>query len=866
MSKITTSLCKGWSFRRAGESIDHLRPARAVPTEVFLDLLEHKLIPDPFVKKNELDVQWVGEEDWVYSLNFASPEAKGKTSEIVFEGLDTYATVTLNGTEILKSSNMFTPYRVDVTELLKKGGENNLTILFESAFLKGKKVKEQWPNFHWGCWNGDPSRLAVRKAQYHYGWDWGPTLLTCGPWKPIYLETFTSRIDELYFKVEVAVSLKKATVFATADIVGWAKEVVFTLTSPDGKKIKSAKADVEDGKAHAKIIVDDPELWYPQGYGKQPLYKLSAVLDGDADEASKRLGLRRARVVQRPLEDAPGLTFFFEVNDLPIWVAGSNWIPADNFLTRLDEQKYRRWLELVKEGRQVMVRVWGGGIPEHDCFYDICDELGLMVWQDFGFGCGNYPAMIPEFRESVALEATAIVKRLRHHPSIVIYAGNNEDYSYMWSIEGHLGYNPNDKDPENWLKTLFPARYIYEKILPETVRTHSPNTEYHPGSPYGTPERPDGGVMIVGDAHQWNVWHGTQEPYQNFDKLAGRFVSEFGMEAFPDIRTIDSYLPKDNTERHPFSETVEFHNKADGAERRIALYLAENMTFEHEPFEAYIYSTQLMQSEALSTAYRAWRRNWKGTGKEFTSGAIVWQINDCWPVTSWAIVDYYYRPKIAYYSIKRELAPIVIGSKRAEVKTPRDKYTNVHIDIEHRLAVWISSFLLEEKQGPYKLVAKAFDVGSGNLLESTILKEDFSIPANSSTELVDATLPGWNGKRDGNLDVVVALYLLDKDGRHVARHVSWPDPLKYVKVSRRPGIGALVWRGNVKVRAEKPVKGLVLVNPHAEKWEDQGVDLVPGEIVEIGGKGLTKGRVECRFYGGGETGVDLECVEAENFE
>jgi beta-mannosidase len=435
----------------------------------------------------------------------------------------------------------------------------------------------------------------------------------------------------------------------------------------------------------------------------------------------------------------------------------------------------------------------------------------------------------------------------------------------MWGIEGHLGYDPNDTNPENWLKTLFPARYIYEKILPEAVTVYSPGTEYHRGSPYGNPERPDGAVMIVGDVHQWNVWHGTQEPYQNFDQLAGRFVSEFGMEAFPDIKTLESFLPEDASEHHAFSSTVEFHNKATGAERRLALYLAENLNYEHKPLEAYIYSTQLLQSEALSTAYQAWRRNWKGPGKEYTSGALVWQINDCWPVTSWAIVDYYFRPKMAYYTIKRALAPIVLGSKRAEIKTPRDKYTNAHVAISHRIAVWVSSFLLEDKTGPYKLVAKAFHVTTGKQLQSVTLKEEFSLPPNRSTELVDVILPGWNGRADGNLEVVVALYLLDKDGRHVARHVSWPEPLKYVKVNKNPGIGALVWRGAVKVRAEKPVKGLVLFGGEHAQWEDQGMDLVPGEIVEVGARGVKLGHVGCRFYGGGEKGLDTSCVEAENF-
>jgi len=437
----------------------------------------------------------------------------------------------------------------------------------------------------------------------------------------------------------------------------------------------------------------------------------------------------------------------------------------------------------------------------------------------------------------------------------------------MWGFPGRLGYKADDKNPDNWLKTQFPARYIYEKILPEAVEAHSPGTEYHRGSPYGSPDRPDGWDLTVGDVHQWNVWHGTQEPYQNFDKLAGRFVSEFGMEAFPDIKTIESFLTSDDTERHAFSATVEFHNKAAGAERRIATYLAENMTFELEPLEAYIYATQLMQAEALSNAYRAWRRNWRGPGRELTSGALVWQINDCWPVTSWAIVDYYFRPKIAYFAIKRELAPIVLGCKRYTVKTTKDPYTGAYIEISHRIDVWASSFLLKEL-GPFKLVAKSFHPTSGQLLESRTLEQGFALLPNRSTELSCLSgfpLPGWNGERDGNLEVVVALYLLDADGRHVARTVSWPEPLKHVKVSKDPGLGALVWRGTAKVRADLPVKGLVLSSDEGE-WDDQGIDLVPGEIVEVKVTNLGKSAVRARFYGGDARGVGISCVEAESWE
>ncbi|KAI5785807.1 putative beta-mannosidase B [Geopyxis carbonaria] len=861
----TTPLATGWTFRNAKSSESH--SVARVPSEIFVDLLAHSLIPDPFVGKNERAVQWVGEEDWVYEVTFPTPAAataSGQTTtHLVFEGLDTYATVTLNGKVVLKCDNMFTPQRVNVGDVLKgEGEENRLSVLFESAYLKGRKIVEKWPEFAWGCWNGDKSRLAVRKAQYHYGWDWGPMLMSAGPWRPVYLESYIDRIEDLYFTAEVSDDLSSATVKVTAEVEGDAEKIILCISSPKGKDHVST-VDVKDGKATTTFTVKKPALWYPHGYGEQPLYTVRALIDSDISIAqqSKRMGLRRACVVQRPLKDVKGSCFFFEINNIPMWCGGSNWIPADNFLTRVTEDKYRRWLELVKDGRQVMVRVWAGGIYEDDKFYDICDELGLMVWQDFAFGCGNYPAMIPEFRESVRKEATVNVKRLRHHPSIVIYAGNNEDYSYMWGEPNKLGYDAADTNPENWLKTQFPARYIYEKILPEVVAEHSPLTEYHRGSPYGNEARPDGGDYTIGDTHQWNVWHGTQEPYQDWDKLSARFVSEFGMASFPSIEAIDSFLtPETLSERNAFSSTVEHHNKADGAERRIALYLAENITFRPTPLEAYIYSTQLMQSDALTSAYRTWRRNWQGPGKELTSGALVWQINDCWPVTSWAIVDSLFRPKLAYFGIKRELAPIILGARRTVVVTPADKYTAAHTKTEHKLQVWMSSFLPHPSDETYKLVAKSFHANTGELLAEDVVAESIPAPHNRAIELADVLLPGWTSRGpadDSHLAIVTALYLLPSASSTaaladaVARTISWPDPLKHVPLSRSPGLGALHWQGKVKVRTQRPVKGLQLLADGEVQWEDNGVDVVPGEVVEVGVTGLDKvgGAVGVRFLG-----------------
>ncbi|KAL1968698.1 hypothetical protein VTN77DRAFT_1524 [Rasamsonia byssochlamydoides] len=847
---VVIPLNENWHFKEAAD--DTWLPVSQFPTNIHLDLLYHKKIPDPFWGQNESEVQWVGEKVWLYRTEFDSPATIPKDHKVVlsFEGLDTFATVVLNGTEILKSDNMFIPRRVTVTDKINAGSKNTLEITFDSAWIVGKKLQEQFPDHKWGCWNGDASRLVVRKAQYHYGWDWGPTLLTAGPWRPVYLEIYSSRIEDLYFTTKVADSLDSAQIVAKADVEGTGSSVTFEL-SLDGQTVQTAAAEVADGHAETVLHVEKPQLWYPATYGKQPLYQLKATLHQDGrelDVLSKRLGIRKAVLVQRAVKDAPGSSFFFEINNIPVFCGGSNWIPADCFIPRITKERYRSWLKLVRDGNQIMMRVWGGGIYEEDAFYDAADELGILLWQDFMFACGNYPASIPAFRELVKEEAIANVKRLRHHPSIAIYAGNNEDYQYQESE--NLEYDPDNKDPDSWLKTNFPARYIYEKILVDVTKELVPDTYYHFGSPYGGKDTRD---ATVGDIHQWNVWHGSQERYQMFDKLSGRFVSEFGMEAFPNIKTIESFTTPE--ERYAQSSTMDFHNKATGHEKRLAGYLAENFDFSTRPLKQYIYITQLMQAECLSAAYRYWRRNWKGPGKEYTSGALVWQINDCWPVISWSIIDHTLRPKLAYHAVKQSLAPLTIGIKReVHYSHPKDKYTRVYISREHRVYVWGSNFLLHKVDAT--LHVKAFDVVDGK----KIYDRDHgrvTLEANRSTELGHFQLPmGENNKVDDDPNrVVVAVYLLDSDGKRLARFISWPDVLKYVKLQNPKRLTVETSENSVSVSADVPVKGVTLEKDGVE-FEDNLFDLVPEDTVSVKARGLRPGQddVTVHFYLPGREG------------
>ncbi|EAA35570.1 glycoside hydrolase family 2 protein [Neurospora crassa] len=842
---------KNWRFKQADKEHSKFLPVAQFPTNVHLDLLHHGLIPDPFIGKNELDVQWVGEAQWTYKTTFkgASVPENGK-AVLAFDGLDTFATVKLNGSTILEADNMFIPERVEVTSLLKED-DNELVIDFDSAYLRGWKLVEKYPDHKWGCWNGDNSRLAVRKAQYHWGWDWGPTLLTCGPWRPINLEIFESRLADLNIQSTVPEDLKSADIEVTAEVEGKADKVRFDI-SLDGTQVASETVQVSSGKATGSFTLENPSLWYPIRYGKQPLYQVKATLvsgDSEEDEVEKRVGLRRAELIQRPLKGQPGKSFFFQVNNIPLYCGGSDWIPADNFIPRITKERYHDWIKLVADGNQFMIRVWGGGIYEEQAFYDACDELGILVWQDFMFGCGNYPAW-PALLESIKREAYENVKLLRHHPSIVIWAGNNEDYQYQESV--NLTYKYEDKNADNWLKTDFPARYIYEKILPNVCSELIPSTYYHPGSPWG--DGVDTHDPTVGDIHQWNVWHGTQEKWQNFDKLGGRFVSEFGMQAFPNVKTIDAYLPlgKSDPDRYPQSSTVDFHNKADGHERRIALYLVENMRYGPDPLEQFVYATQLMQGECLASAYRLWKRQWKGPGREYCGGALVWQINDCWPVTSWSIADYYLRPKMAYFTVKREMAPVSIGITRTEHRHPRDRYTRVNVDVSTKVEVWASNLTLEDLE--VDCLVKAWDVETGEQTFNEMVVERVTLPENRSTEIDAREVPIIaGGGKNQEKRTVVAAYLFDRDGKQIARYVNWPEPLKYLHLQKPKELKVVLSEDGtaVEISAEVPIKGLVVeTEDDSVVFEDNLVDIVPNEVVRIGVKGATKEtKLEARYLG-----------------
>ena len=608
-----------------------------VPGCVHLDLMEAGRMPDPFYGLNELDVQWVEGEDWLYSRGFRCPAGllQAERVELVCEGLDTFATVFLNGRKVGRAEDMFHSWRWDVTGLLRSG-QNRLLVFFESP----KRVARALEKKHGPLPSSfESARPYVRKEQCATGFDWAPRLNSCGIWRPIYLHAYEgARIADVYAPVDwsdakrpvinlqVEVDAVRAGEVALIAELGGAGSVE---TVEFGGRVKKGSNILR-----ADIAVRDPQLWWPAGQGPQNLYDLrvGGAMDGKAlDKRTMKTGLRRVEL--RREKDEDGESFVICVNDRPVFCKGANWVPADSFLPRLTHQRYEDLIGRAVRANMNMLRVWGGGIYETDEFYETCDRLGVMVWQDFMFACACYPDKLDPFMDGVRSEAEENVQRLRNHPSLVLWCGNNEN---------HLGCHSWWGKPEGpW------GGKIYHELLPDVCKKLDPQRPYWPGSPYGGEDPNSTGV---GDQHCWEVWHGwkSAEAYGDF---GGRFVSEFGMQAPPSVETIHRYVPA--AERHMQSRTMTHHNKAELGTERLYRYLAEYFRVPAD-FEDCVYLMQLVQGEVVKVGVEHWRAR-----KFRTAGTLFWQHNDCWPATSWSCVDYGGRPKALYYYAKRFFAPVL---------------------------------------------------------------------------------------------------------------------------------------------------------------------------------------------------------------
>ncbi|KAJ7733298.1 glycoside hydrolase superfamily [Mycena metata] len=773
-----------------------------------------------------------------------------------------------NGAKILAADNMFQTHIVPL-ELSSLKQQNTLLLHFKSALLLAKELEAQ---------------MGV--AQYDWRWDWGPELMTCGPYRPITLKTYTARIKDVQAHALLsAANAPSLTVDVTLDGSPSAgSSFRITLASLDGKVLKTADVAASTsviGGAVSWDLSGVVEPWWPVGYGAQPLYNVSVSLvyipassswqqqsqaEAILDEKTTRVGFRRVALIQEPLAEADqygtGTTFLFEVNGVRIFMG----VPADNLLTTISPERYRAWLTLLRDGNQNMVRLWGGGVYEPDVFYDTCDELGILVWQDFQFACGVYPAH-EAFVASVRKEAEDNVRRLRHHPSLALFCGNNEDYQMVlqWG---------DVKD--------FPAIKIYEEVLPDVVSAltgpHAP-IPYHRGSPYGG-KGWDTADPTVGDGHQWNVWGGKEFPWQDYVKLGGRTrpPSEFGIPSHPEMKMIEYWMDGAGAEaRHAQSALMAQHCRAGSFERRLAILMNEGFRVT-EDLETYVYNTRLMAAEAVGYAYQVWRRKWGGRGKEYTAGVLVWQLNDCWPVTSWAIADYFLRPKPVYFTIKRQLETYSVGimrtvrKNRANDRPPQYyEYGNFQ-SYGATLEIWGTNSSLTPRAATLEL--HCVDLKSRWTHTET---HAVTLLPNQATELLALPCPGppqdvatapptGDAQFTSTHSVVVGARLLDghgdgETGKVLARYADWPQPYRFIEPAllSQPGLDVKIDRatGEVRVSAERPVKGLWLSATSDDekegkeevKWSDNALDVMPGDPQVVFVHGLGEREVGASWLG-----------------
>jgi len=635
------SLTGQWEFRKKNEV--EWMPAQ-VPGGVHTDLLALGRIPDPFIGDNEKQVQWVAESDWEYQRQFTvEPEILEQAHIwLVCDGLDTLAAVSLNGSLLGTTQNMFRQYRWDVKDLLK-AGENDIHIVFDSpvCFITAMQNKRSL--------QGVPHSIAggpyLRKAPCHFGWDWGPKLPAIGIWKDIRLEGCgNARIEEVRFtqhhekdgvRLEAQTHIQKwDDAPATANL---------EILAPDGE-IFASQAVFDEKTCTLEIKISDPQLWWPNGYGAQPLYHATiSVRQGDRvlDQREYQLGLRTMELCQTP--DEWGQSFTFVVNGQAILAKGSNWIPSDSFSTRTSDKKLEQLLQAAVDTHQNMLRVWGGGFYEDERFYDLCDRLGILVWQDFIFACSVYPLDDAAFLENVHVEVSENMRRLRHRASLALWCGNNE-IEWGWS---EWGWKAPEYDDLRMAYDQF-----FHHTLPAWCETEDPDRPYWPSSPSSNVpfENPNG--QTQGDAHYWDVWHG-RKPFTAYRSQFPRFMSEFGFQSLPPLETIRTYAEKPDW--NITSYIMEQHQKNENGNALIVSQMLDSFLLPKD-FESLVYLSLVLQAEGIRYGVEHWRRYPKRV-----SGILYWNLNDCWPVASWSSLDYYGRWKALHYAARRFYAPLLLS-------------------------------------------------------------------------------------------------------------------------------------------------------------------------------------------------------------
>src|SRR5579863_1216814 len=800
------TLDHGWQFRQstAGGAEDKDWMPATVPGDVHLDLLANKRIPDPYYRDNEAKLQWIEQASWEYETSFdAGAALVGKANvELVFDGLDAAAEVYLNDVLVLSADNMFRVWRVPVKERLH-AGKNVLRVVFPSPIKAAEKVAATDP---WQPKTKTEAKTYIRKAAYEYGWDWGPRFVTSGIWKPVRIEGWDKvRIADFAIR-QRDVSKEVAHIDAEVEVQAASAgpgSVVVKFDDAGKPVVLTAKTELHVGTNVIDVPVEirQPKLWYPAGYGEQPLYEFTATVSpgsAKADERKAKVGLRSIVLDRHP--DKWGRSFQLVVNGIPVFAKGADVIPFDSFPNRVHTADYRRILQSARDANMNMIRHWGGGYYETDEFYQICDELGIMVWQDFMYGNDWQPGTYA-FKLTMEAEAEDQVRRLRNHPSIVVWCGNNE-------TEESLNWSPRDKLPLDVRFQMW-QDYLTEfsGILNRVVERLDPQVPYWPSSPSADYEELSPKYQS-GDAHLWDVWHG-RVPFSTYETHNSRFVTEYGFQSFPEMRTIEAFT--ESADRSGiFTPVMLAHQKNNEGNSIIHDYLLKDYP-EPKDFPSFLYASQVLQAEGIKIGAEHLRRSMPET-----MGSIFWQLNDCWPVASWSSIDYYGRWKALQYYARRFYAPVLVSPHvedgAVKVYIVSDKTEAQKAVLRVRLMDFDGKVLLEEKQ----------DANVSPLTSKVYLEWPFS-------KLVQA------GASDTSRVFVVAD--LDLGGAQISRNLTYLVAVKEVHL--KPAtlkVDTNSANGKLHIRVSSPVLARSVYLSFGDldvKVTDNYFDVLPGETVEI---------------------------------
>ena len=814
LKTVVKNLHEGWKFRQA--RLTNWYPA-TVPGVVHTDLLQNKIIEDPFFRLNERGLQWIDKEDWVYETCFtlAAGMMRKENMELVFEGLDTYADVYLNDECILKADNMFRRWSIPIRQYIRE--ENNiLKVYFHSPIKidvpKWDALPYQYPasndqSENGGLFNKKISIFA-RKAGYHYGWDWGPRLVTSGIWRPVYIRAWSDlRINDVFIEQKEvgagrAVIAGHVELDADKDMDG----VLVTITDEvTGRVLGEWQSDLKicTNRVTVDFVLHKPKLWWSNGLGEPFLYRFRTdiIAGGELlDSKTERVGIRSLKVVHQP--DKDGHTFYIELNGRPVFAKGANYIPSDNFLPRVTPENYKKTILDAAGVNMNMLRVWGGGIYENDVFYDLCDEYGIMIWQDFMFACSMYPAE-GALLDNIHQEAVDNVKRLRNHACIALWCGNNEcqDAWLGWGWKREIERQNKEYADKIWAQ----YRQQYHVTLPGVVREYAPGTFYWPSSPFAFEGEMSG--TTDGDRHYWSVWHG-KAPISDYDSEKSRFFSEYGFQSFPEFESVKRYAPypEDWDIR---SEVMMSHQRGgDHANELIETYLL-NEYKKPRDFRAFLYMNHVLQGDAIKTAIESHRRQ-----MPYNMGTLFWQHNDCWPVASWASRDYYGRWKAQHYYVRKAyddilISPVVEGDD---------------------LKVYAVSDRLENTSGRLQLQVCQFD---GTVVHHW--DKSVGISGNDSRVCFSAPLAKLLEGADRGT-VYVRVDYTDKSGRvyHNNYCLGKQKDMDYPKVDLQTEVRSIEGGYEVTVSADKFARAVCLsVADNESVYSDNYFDVQPKSSVQV---------------------------------